>query len=159
MDIWSTVERNIHLAQEMVSWLTVTRSIPTTQQVNAGNIWFFILMEEMLHSITLLIFHLTEHRRNAKAPNETADTIRYLCKYMENHYAENLTLTDLAAFSGFNPSYLCRVFKKETGYSPKEYITILRLEQAKGLLCSTSLPAYTNWQFYVNKPKKMEYRI
>lgn len=92
--------------------------------------------------IQTLIFQLAEHRRNAKAPNETADTIRYLCKYMENHYAENLTLTDLAAFSGFHPSYLCRVFKKETGYSPKEYITILRLEQAKGLLCSTSLPVY-----------------
>ena len=92
--------------------------------------------------IQSLILQLVEHRQDTKAPTETVDTIRYLCAYIKNHFTENLTLSALADFSGFHPSYLCRVFKKETGYSPKEYITLLRLEQAKSLLRSTALPAY-----------------
>lgn len=92
--------------------------------------------------IQTLLARLSEHRITSHVSNETADTIRYLCKYIENHFTENLTLEGLASFCGFHPSYLCRAFKKETGYSPKNYITILRLEHAKELLCGTAIPVY-----------------
>ena len=92
--------------------------------------------------IQTLILQLSEHRINSREVSETTDDIRYLCKYMENHFAEELTLNELAKFCGYHPSYLCRAFKKETGYSPKEYITILRLEQAKELLYNTLIPVY-----------------
>ena len=92
--------------------------------------------------IQTLLAQIWDHRIESAVENETADHIRLLCKYIENHFSEALTLKELAAFCGFHPSYLCRAFKKETGYSPKEYITVLRLEQAKELLYSTSIPAY-----------------
>ncbi|MGN0361800.1 MAG: AraC family transcriptional regulator [Bilifractor sp.] len=92
--------------------------------------------------IQSLLLQISEHKTDIQRTDETKDNIRYLCKYMENHFSENLTLTDLACFCGYDPSYLCRVFKRETGYSPKEYMTILRLEQAKELLGSTSIPVY-----------------
>ncbi len=94
-----------------------------------------------IHLQTLLV-QLAEHQIDSPHSTETTDNIRYLCKYIENHFTENLSLNDLAFFCGFHPSYLCRAFKKETGYSPKEYITLLRLEQAKELLSSTSIPVY-----------------
>ena len=54
--------------------------------------------------------------------------------YIREHYAENFSQTDLAERLGVNPSYLSRLFKKETGHTFMEIVTECRINHAKELL-------------------------
>ncbi|MDF2925681.1 MAG: AraC family transcriptional regulator [Paenibacillaceae bacterium] len=49
------------------------------------------------------------------------------------------SLAELAASLHISPYYLQRVFKRHTGVSPNEHVSLRRLEQAQELLSSTSL--------------------
>lgn len=55
---------------------------------------------------------------------------------MENE----LRRDELAEYVHLNPDYLTRIFKKETGCTIKEYVIRQKLEEAKMLLRTTSLP-------------------
>lgn len=57
---------------------------------------------------------------------------------MKQHYSANLTRSFIAAMTGFNESYFSTVFHKETGWSFSEYLTRLRLDEAKRLLLGTT---------------------
>lgn len=59
--------------------------------------------------------------------------------YIARNLTKNLNRDDIAARIGLNPDYLSRVFKKETGLSPVEWIVAERLEYARSLLLKTDL--------------------
>jgi YesN/AraC family two-component response regulator len=54
--------------------------------------------------------------------------------YIYDHLHERITVTDLADHVNLNPSYLSRLFKKETGASISEYIRRQKIETAKNML-------------------------
>lgn len=56
--------------------------------------------------------------------------ITILLKKIDDNYAEKITLTELADWSGMNEKYLCRFFKEFTGYTPIEYVNRTRVEHA-----------------------------
>lgn len=62
--------------------------------------------------------------------------IVYLAKaYIEEHYdSEDLSLKEIAATVFATPAYVSSLFKKETGNSITEYITICRMRTAAELL-------------------------
>ncbi|GAB1477220.1 hypothetical protein MASR2M70_20580 [Bacillota bacterium] len=60
-------------------------------------------------------------------------------KYMNKNFKEKLTLRDIADHFHVNQSYLSVLFKQEIGKSFTEYLTMLRLQEAKKLLRGTSL--------------------
>lgn len=59
-------------------------------------------------------------------------------KYIVSHVSEPITLDDLARLTNFSPYYLSHTFKKQTGYSPSEYIINVRLDHAQVLLTHTN---------------------
>lgn len=54
--------------------------------------------------------------------------------YVEQHYHEPITRTEVAAHVFLTPEYAAKVFKKEVGASIKEYINDCRISQAKALM-------------------------
>ncbi len=90
---------------------------------------------------SLLIYLLTQTQSYAKTQQAIPDQMKYLIHYLNNNYFKNLSLEFLADFFGFSKYHLCRIFKKYTGYTINQYITLLRIERAKELLKTTSLPA------------------
>lgn len=52
----------------------------------------------------------------------------------------SLSLEGIADTCGITPSYLGRYFKKQTGFSPMQYVDIQRMNLAKELLLNTELP-------------------
>ena len=60
--------------------------------------------------------------------------IRIAREYIDAHYTANPSLKELAEVVGLNPFYLVRVFRKEVGMPPHEYLTQVRVERAKKLL-------------------------
>lgn len=82
----------------------------------------------------LLVFLYQTHRetRLSRVANPiVARVIRCLLA----HFNEPLSLTYLAQVAGVTEEHLCRIFKKETGGSPLEFLQLLRLEHAKMRLC------------------------
>jgi two-component system response regulator YesN len=62
--------------------------------------------------------------------------------YVEQHYAENITLESTAALVFMNPYYFSSFFKKHTGQNFKNYITEVRMGHALRLLLQTDLMVY-----------------
>ena len=58
--------------------------------------------------------------------------------YIHDHLHEAITLDDLAKLASLSPYYFTRLFKKETGYTPHQYILYARMNMAKFLLKNTS---------------------
>jgi len=60
-------------------------------------------------------------------------------RYMRQHYQEPLRLEEVSSAVGFNATYFSTLFKKETGRNFTDYLTELRIEKAKELLCGDNL--------------------
>lgn len=59
-----------------------------------------------------------------------------MMSYINSHYDQGLSLSQLSKEMNLNANYLSQVFKKETGKTFLKYITELRIEKAKELLDS-----------------------
>ncbi|MBD3391032.1 MAG: helix-turn-helix domain-containing protein [Chitinivibrionales bacterium] len=58
-------------------------------------------------------------------------------RYMLEHFADDISIGDVAGSAGTTPEHLCRVFKKETGDTPFTFLRGVRVERAKKHLEST----------------------
>ena len=59
--------------------------------------------------------------------------------YIERHFQEEMTVTELAALTHYSERQFLRLFKEATGYRPMQYITRLRIQNACRLLSDTGL--------------------
>ncbi|WP_434509727.1 AraC family transcriptional regulator [Desulfitobacterium sp. AusDCA] len=59
--------------------------------------------------------------------------------FIETNYKKQLDLKMIASYVNISPFHFARTFKKNTGYSPYEYVTKTRINQAKILLKKTDL--------------------
>ncbi|WP_131977214.1 AraC family transcriptional regulator [Cricetibacter osteomyelitidis] len=55
-------------------------------------------------------------------------------EFLERHYAENLSLPDIAARFNVSTYYLSHLFKAKTGFSPIQYLNRCRIGEAQSLL-------------------------
>ncbi|MBE7036271.1 MAG: helix-turn-helix domain-containing protein [Ruminococcaceae bacterium] len=60
-------------------------------------------------------------------------------EYIDNNYAKELTLSQVAKYIYLSDSYFAHSFKDKFGISPKSYILKIRIEAAKELLENTDL--------------------
>lgn len=65
------------------------------------------------------------------ATDSMKDTVRRAAGWIEEHYAEELTLSSLAERYHVESSYFSRIFRQETGQNLVLYITSRRIEKAK----------------------------
>ena len=94
-----------------------------------------------LHGILLLFyFDLIKSRHNTEQhllPLQEA--MRRAKHFIDQNYAEQLSLKQTAKHIGISPAYLSRLFHHEYGVSFSKYLTSLRLEEARKLLQTTRL--------------------
>jgi len=63
--------------------------------------------------------------------------IRRVTDYIRANLAADLAISELAAQAGLSSFHFARVFRRETGETPHQFVTRLRLEQAARLLRAT----------------------
>ena len=73
-------------------------------------------------------------------PDPGHEGVKLCMRYIHNHYAEKVTLEEIAEYCHLHPSYLCAAFKQYTGQSIFDYLTKIRVETAAGLLIREDLP-------------------
>lgn len=72
--------------------------------------------------------------RDQKSPKNHVSQVDLVIKYMEKNYFNDITLDELADVVNISPQYLCRIFRKELGLRPFEYLKMLRINLSKTLL-------------------------
>ena len=97
--------------------------------------------EEFGTCIDNLKISLFERRVSAAEETEKQEerTITGITRYLQEHLAEEMSLSVLAENFHLNPQYISQLFKNEIGVTFLTYLTGIRMEKAKKLLLSTSL--------------------
>ena len=85
-----------------------------------------------------LLFLLVSHR-NSKTPApalqaRSLEKIKVILKYVEEHYAEHITIDDMAAVTYYSKSHFMKFFKTHMGTGFIEYLNNYRLTIAERLL-------------------------
>ena len=71
--------------------------------------------------------------------NKHKNEINKVLLYIHNQYSKPITLDELSRMIHFNKCYFIKIFRSLVGVSPYEYITNLRINEAKHLLIHTSM--------------------
>lgn len=97
--------------------------------------------EEFDTCIDNLKISLFEQRVSDAAEPEKQEerTITGITRYLQEHLAEEISLSVLAEQFHLNPQYISQLFKSEIGVNFLAYLTNIRMEKAKKLLLATSL--------------------
>jgi AraC-like DNA-binding protein len=66
-------------------------------------------------------------------------SLRSALEYVDRHYAEDLSLKQVARVAGFTPTHFSLLFKQRERVSFSQYLIALRLERAQQLLLNTDL--------------------
>ncbi len=78
-----------------------------------------------------------------ESQNEARILNTYVAKaieYIQEHYAEDMNIGDIAESLNINRSYFFRLFKDETGLAPIQYLSRYRVMIARKLLIETQTP-------------------
>ena len=89
-------------------------------------------------AIADLIARETE-KEKGNAVRSIAD---YVCRYIEEHISEDISMQVLSDASGYSTGYLARVFKQQEGVSIHDYITDKRISLAKAMLMGSNMRVY-----------------
>ncbi|MCC3375668.1 response regulator [Cohnella sp. REN36] len=62
------------------------------------------------------------------------ETVQAVCRYIEEHYGEELSLSGLAERFYINAAYLSDLFRRQTGRTYSQYVTDVRMKHARHLI-------------------------
>ena len=79
---------------------------------------------------------------NARSETHSHHIIERVRDIIQGKYMEQLSITSLAEEVYLTPTYLCVVFKQETGQTVNEYLTQIRMQQAKQFLSDPHIKLY-----------------
>ncbi|WP_313557474.1 AraC family transcriptional regulator [Miniimonas arenae] len=88
-----------------------------------------------IDGLALLALHractiATRHHARTWSDPRIEDAVRYVT----DHFAESISVTDMADRAGLHPVYFADLFRQVTGHSPRRYITEVRIRHAESLL-------------------------
>ncbi|MDF2909017.1 MAG: hypothetical protein K0R34_4338, partial [Herbinix sp.] len=76
-------------------------------------------------------------------PQSNIDYSNHIVKvtqeYLESHYAEDISLEDVAEQVNISPQYFSKLIKKTTGFNFIDWLSMLRVKKAKELLTNSNL--------------------
>ena len=78
-------------------------------------------------------------RFSARTPRDLR-SLRRAREYVHAHFAENLTLAQVARAAGVHPVYLGQIFRQEFAETLGEYLNRIRVRAAAGMLANSELP-------------------
>jgi YesN/AraC family two-component response regulator len=156
--------------EQDVIFITVNEDFCCVQQaLRAGAIDYLLKPVEEEQLSACLQKWLSRKAKAAKsrevppAPAGQLSPVEQVLKYIESLPSGQVTLAEAAKHVHMNPSYLSQLFKQQTGTNFIDYVTRLRLKEAKRLLSSTTLRiseiaerlGYSDLAYFTNIFKKV----
>lgn len=95
------------------------------------------MMQDVLSLTRLnaqMVLDFTKRVEAEKCGVHQTKLVRKAREYVMAHIGEAITTDALAKTCGLNRTYLCRVFSEETGMTVGQYVTAIKMEEAKRLM-------------------------
>jgi len=104
--------------------------------------WFTTSKRPLLNQEGLIVGScgISRHLEKTSVALLGVEALRVPVDYIRLHFADDISLHDLATHSHLSISALERRFKKYLSRTPLQYLTDVRLENARRLLIETNLP-------------------
>ena len=67
------------------------------------------------------------------------DLVKIIAGYLKNNIEKKITLDDVCERFNYSRSFICKIFKEQTGQTVITYFNRLKTEEAKRLLCETKM--------------------
>lgn len=93
--------------------------------------------EELITLHREVVYDYTERMQKLKKRKGFSKPVILSSEYIYNHLNEKLSLDEIAEHIGMNKTYLCELYKKETGITMFQYATNLKIQAAKNMLMYT----------------------
>lgn len=90
---------------------------------------------DYLKKMSEILFELQQ----TTVQESSGNIIRFLKQYIEAHITQDVSLIKLSEVSGYNSTYLSKIFKRDTGETINNYIGGKKLEKIKELMGDESL--------------------
>ena len=104
-----------------------------------GRSYFMEIIIALERMYGLIGYGIT-HQISDNAPIIKNPKLRDAVLYIEGHYTENMTLSDISANAGINHTTLTALMKEELGCTAIEYLMKYRITVAKKQLAFTEVP-------------------
>lgn len=88
-----------------------------------------------------MVLDFTRRVDLAKCSVHGSERVRAVRDYVLDHISRPITTGELAQALGTNRTYLCRMFREETGLTVQDYVTGLKMDEARRLLDTTAKTA------------------
>lgn len=122
--------------------LTVVRKSAQVREEDIGlkmvDIFVTGDIQDIIHFSSAYLREIME-KMSSGAPQKKHYVVRRICARLEEHVELPWSINDLAKEYGFNPFYLSRLFKDETGLCFTDYLTGKRMAKAAALITDTNL--------------------
>ncbi len=115
----SRIEERFHLFEEIYSTLKNGYSRSNLDYSISG----------LFHFLGSLKF-LGAYRESLSTKQNERDVAGEAIHFMRENIHKRLTLKEIAEYSGFSSSHFSTLFQKKTGYSPLNYLSQLKIQQA-----------------------------
>ncbi|WP_256756925.1 AraC family transcriptional regulator [Cohnella sp. WQ 127256] len=116
-----------------------TRMNTILQQANHYAPAADLIMSEALCGVLTAMYEDKHVHDTLKMSSSVTKAISETVIYMERHYADNTTVKELAHKIHMTPYAFIRLFKRQIGLTPYEYILKVRITQARFILEQTDL--------------------
>ncbi len=111
----------------------------------------FELLFQLYHN-----FRRTMPEKLLQKKEQNFNRLDVVLKYTDEHYQENITLSEISGIACFEERYFCHFFKKNMGITYFQYLNKLRLSHILHDLLSTDLPlkillekhGFTNYKLF-----------
>jgi AraC-like DNA-binding protein len=90
----------------------------------------------LLSAVRYLIEKHAENHRQVPASGKESSVVRQVREYLDSHYSEDISLTQLSALTARSPFHVAREFSRAVGLPPHSYLESIRILHARALLRS-----------------------
>ena len=97
------------------------------------------VLSSLVYSTLCMVQAGELHTADSVAAQGSLSIAEQAVEYIKSHIHQNMTLQEIADVVGLSPYYFSRLFKKEIGYAPIEYVSMMKINYAKLMLRTTTV--------------------
>ena len=115
------------------------------EEFNQQQTNFNLMGKALVMEMMILILRILEKKERLSDETQASQNdrmhqvVQLIMTFMENNYAKDISIEQLATLYYVSPTYLSKIFKDLTGFSPINYLIQIRLKKAHELLTTDDL--------------------
>ncbi len=124
--------------------LLLSRLITESRESECGSDLLTRCLADELALLLIRHYHDVEpvpRRIIPKSLTEGQARFQHVIDYLQENFGQKIAIEDMAELADMNYHYFVRVFKAAMGYSPYQYLLMIRCENAKIMLTCTEMTA------------------